>query len=276
MGSHLKRFLFDPQAWLDSKKIAAMTPAEEGAYIRLIAIAALDPKVSLLDDDDELARLSRLGDDWLGEPGQRVKACFRVGKNDGRLYSRRLWTEYRYMEAQNQLTEPEHFRIFWDAYPHQWNYMRALKAWFATEGVRPPVRVLVAAINIQKRSREWQNGYVPHPERWLTDQRWNDVPVSEASLLDDVGSLDLQDKKSDAIATIIDLTIDQSLKDKAAKVIRESNDLDEIRAAVWGARLASVGVVEEPQDEQGTERQQAGGRERLASVLRGLDHDGQR
>lgn len=69
-------FSFFPHDWLSSPKIMLMTPAEEGAYIRLLCIAWDDPTCSLPDDDDQLARLSRLGADWQNGSGKVLRDCF--------------------------------------------------------------------------------------------------------------------------------------------------------------------------------------------------------
>lgn len=50
--------------WLSSTAITMMTPAQEGAYIRLLCYAWNDPDCSIPDDDEVLASLSRLGEDW--------------------------------------------------------------------------------------------------------------------------------------------------------------------------------------------------------------------
>ena len=61
--------------WLSSKKVTLMSPAEEGAYIRLLCHAWADPDCALPDDDDKLARLSRLGSDWKAA-STTLRACF--------------------------------------------------------------------------------------------------------------------------------------------------------------------------------------------------------
>lgn len=75
-GARPAAFSFFPQDWLSSPKIMLMTPAEEGAYIRLLCIAWDDPDSSLPDDDDQLARLSRLGDGWHNGSGKVLRECF--------------------------------------------------------------------------------------------------------------------------------------------------------------------------------------------------------
>lgn len=71
-------FLLYVDDWLSSLDIAVMTPAEEGAYIRLLCYAWQDPKCRLPNNDEELAKLSRLGQEWHNGSGARIRKCFRV------------------------------------------------------------------------------------------------------------------------------------------------------------------------------------------------------
>ncbi|MGE5571104.1 MAG: hypothetical protein ACM3S5_18875 [Rhodospirillales bacterium] len=84
-------FQFYPDSWLSSKDILLMTPAEEGAYIRLLALEWLEPDCGLPDDDEELAILSRLGEAWAGKSGKKIRAKFRA--EGGRLFNDRLLEE---------------------------------------------------------------------------------------------------------------------------------------------------------------------------------------
>lgn len=71
-----------------------MTPAQEGAYIRLLAYAWADPDCSIPDNDDELAVLSRLGEEWLKGGSTKVRNCFEPHPEiPGRLVNRRLLDE---------------------------------------------------------------------------------------------------------------------------------------------------------------------------------------
>ena len=86
-------FPFYPDAWLSSKDITLMTPAEEGAYIRLLCIAWLEPDCGLPDDDKILAKLSRLNRSWNRVSGRKLRNKFR--SENGRLYNDRLLEERR-------------------------------------------------------------------------------------------------------------------------------------------------------------------------------------
>ena len=89
-------FQFYANDWLSSTRIMLMTPAEEGAYIRLLAIAWNSEDCSLPDDDEQLARLSRLGEAWFKGSSTVVRACF--FSKGGRLYNARLLSERKKQE----------------------------------------------------------------------------------------------------------------------------------------------------------------------------------
>lgn len=100
----MKTFLVLIDRWFSSTKISAMHPEEEGGYFRLLLHAAGQPDCGLPDDDNELARFSRLGDSWFKRPklsnltrGERIRQCFFI--QDGRLFNallledRKKWDE---------------------------------------------------------------------------------------------------------------------------------------------------------------------------------------
>ena len=84
-------FQFYADDWLGSTKIALMTPAEEGAYIRLLAHAWNSHDCAIPGDDETLAVLSRLGPKWMRSK-HRILSCFRKRK-DGRYVNARLLKE---------------------------------------------------------------------------------------------------------------------------------------------------------------------------------------
>lgn len=89
-------FQFYASDWLGSTKITLMTPAQEGAYIRLLAHAWNSDDCGLPNDDAKLAVLSRLGEGWLKGGSEVLRECF-IEKN-GRIYNERLlnvWEEQK-------------------------------------------------------------------------------------------------------------------------------------------------------------------------------------
>ena len=83
-------FQFYPGDWLSSTDVMLMTPAEEGAYIRLLAYAWLQPDCGLPDDDSALSELSRLRSAW-SKSGPKLRRKFFV--IDGKLFNQRLLDE---------------------------------------------------------------------------------------------------------------------------------------------------------------------------------------
>lgn len=80
--------------WLSSPKIMLMTPAQEGAYLRLLLIAWNDPDCSIPDDDKQLAVLTRMGEEWLKGGSTLVRECFNQHPTKpGRLVNLRLLQE---------------------------------------------------------------------------------------------------------------------------------------------------------------------------------------
>ncbi len=92
MATKSPAFQFYPDSWLSSLDITLMTPAEEGAYIRLLCHAWLSPDCGLPTDSNALRTLSRLGSAW-SKSEALIKSKFR--EQDGRLFNDRLLEERR-------------------------------------------------------------------------------------------------------------------------------------------------------------------------------------
>lgn len=93
-------FQFYPNDWLSSPTIALMSPAEEGAYIRLLSYAWADPDCSLPDDDTALSQLSRLGEGWFNGGSATIRKCFKLHPDkSGRLVNTRLLEERKKQDA---------------------------------------------------------------------------------------------------------------------------------------------------------------------------------
>lgn len=93
-------FQFYPNEWLSSPTIALMSPAEEGAYIRLLSYAWADPDCSLPDDDTDLSQLSRLGEGWFNGGSNTIRKCFKPHpEKSGRLVNLRLLEERKKQDA---------------------------------------------------------------------------------------------------------------------------------------------------------------------------------
>jgi uncharacterized protein YdaU (DUF1376 family) len=90
MKGRAPAFQFYPGDWLSSASILLMSPAQEGAYIRLLCHCWLSEDCGIPDDEEALAELSRLRGQWKKQ-GQRVREKFEsIG---GRLFNPRLIEE---------------------------------------------------------------------------------------------------------------------------------------------------------------------------------------
>ncbi|MFM9108766.1 MAG: hypothetical protein ACKOWF_18935 [Chloroflexota bacterium] len=80
---------------------------------------------------------------------------------------------------------PEGFDRFWAAYPNRIEKKAAILVWRALRPSAELQEEMLAAIERQKRTRRWMEGYVKHPNRWLRDRNWEDEtppdPVSPPS-----------------------------------------------------------------------------------------------
>lgn len=71
----------------------------------------------------------------------------------------------------------EEFDTFYAAYPRKKAPVDALKAWKQTAKIRPPLPEILAAIETQKKSRQWSKDggkYIPFPASWLRAGRFFD------------------------------------------------------------------------------------------------------
>ena len=74
-------------------------------------------------------------------------------------------------------THASDFLIFWKAYPKKKSKLDAEKAWKSMREKRPPMDVLLSALERQKESKDWlkESGkYIPFPATWLRAGSWED------------------------------------------------------------------------------------------------------
>lgn len=65
------------------------------------------------------------------------------------------------------------FINFWEAYPSKVGKKAAWRAWQRAKD-RPALDELLKVVERQKQSKQWQEGYIPHPATWLNQGRWDD------------------------------------------------------------------------------------------------------
>lgn len=78
-------------------------------------------------------------------------------------------------------TYPPGFLSFWAAYacPRRRDKPGAYAQW-AKLGCEGSEATVLAALDRFKASREWLEGYMPEPARWLKSEPWDDEPVDVA------------------------------------------------------------------------------------------------
>jgi hypothetical protein len=69
------------------------------------------------------------------------------------------------------------FERFWDTYPSKYrvNRKRCFELWKKIKPDDALVDKMLDSIEAWKKSRQWQQGYVPNPDTWLRGEKWNDA-----------------------------------------------------------------------------------------------------
>lgn len=78
------------------------------------------------------------------------------------------------------------FLKFWQAYPKRTGKGAAYRRWREwrkahSDGEQGLLRDCLAAIEWQRNSREWREGFIKNPETWLNQRCWEDEPSSGLS-----------------------------------------------------------------------------------------------
>lgn len=75
----------------------------------------------------------------------------------------------------SNITVLNSFDTFWLAYPKKVAKKDAQRAWMKIKPSQELLTTMLEAIEQQKQSKTWREGYVPNPATWLNGERWNDV-----------------------------------------------------------------------------------------------------
>ena len=81
--------------------------------------------------------------------------------------------------SEKQEVDWELFERFWQAYPKKKSKEGARRAWKKLNPDLALCREMAAALERDKRSRDWQRddgAYIPYPASWLNGRRWEDEP----------------------------------------------------------------------------------------------------
>jgi len=77
----------------------------------------------------------------------------------------------------------DRFDAFWDVYPRKVGKDAALKEWLKHAPDAALTEAIIAAVNAQKFSPNWQKDggqFIPHPRTWLHQGRWQDEVEPQA------------------------------------------------------------------------------------------------
>ncbi|MBQ3567172.1 MAG: hypothetical protein IJA12_08330 [Oscillospiraceae bacterium] len=94
--------------------------------------------------------------------------------------------------------DSEQFELFWKAYPKKFAKENAVKQWCVLSPDSSLVREMLSAVEKQKKSPQWQEQegrFIPYPEKWLRERRWEDNITVNSSVQNDY-SFNLDDYRS--------------------------------------------------------------------------------
>ena len=80
----------------------------------------------------------------------------------------------------------ESFSRFYEAYPKKQARPIARLRWSQLEPDEDLVQIILQAVENQKCTSQWLDGYIPQPGKWLNDRRWEDE-VTPAAKPEDTG-----------------------------------------------------------------------------------------
>lgn len=80
----------------------------------------------------------------------------------------------------------EGFDRFWRTYPRKVDKQRARREWDALAPSPELVQRILAAVEREKQSPQWQDAqYIPHPRTWLHNRRWEAVTAKPRAVRQD-------------------------------------------------------------------------------------------
>lgn len=89
-----------------------------------------------------------------------------------------IFEEKKIRSANSAKMTEEDFKIFWESYPRKSVKKIAQKKFMNLDRILLPQ--ILSAIEIQKKSQQWQNPkFIPMPSTWLNQDRWEDVISAE-------------------------------------------------------------------------------------------------
>ncbi len=87
----------------------------------------------------------------------------------------------------NKVKNDKNFILFWDKYPRKTAKQKAIESWLKLNPSGELVSHILAAIELQKQSPQWQKDggqFIPHPATWLNQRRWEDEIIKNSGKVD--------------------------------------------------------------------------------------------
>jgi hypothetical protein len=75
------------------------------------------------------------------------------------------------------------FIKFWEIYPLKEGKKPAFAKWQKAKD-RPNIEIILAKIELQKNSEKWQKGFIPMPETYIHNSRWDDEIKTKSKFQD--------------------------------------------------------------------------------------------
>lgn len=66
------------------------------------------------------------------------------------------------------------FEVFWKEYPNHTKKKDALLKWLKLDLKDGLFEKIMQSVRDSKESRQWKEGFIPHPTTWINGERWND------------------------------------------------------------------------------------------------------
>ena len=144
-----------------------------------IGMKAMESR-QMIDFDDGLFHISN----W--DKYQNVESLEKIReKNRERVQKHREKKRLEAASAAPALPEPKEkpserrFAAFWKAYPKKVGKGAAEKSFAKYKPDDRLTDIMIRAIESQKQTRQWKEGYIPNPATWLNQRRWEDETDEE-------------------------------------------------------------------------------------------------
>jgi len=171
---------------LDQRDINAISDCSFRVLIGLWLLASEDHAMQgNLPPVDDIAFRLRMSNAAINKALQELKPF--LIQDDINAISPRYQDDDPETEAKTETkaeveTDLMSFDSFWKAYPRKVGKVKAHQAWKRAKD-KPPITDLIAEVELQSRSVEWQKDggqFIPHPATWLNRGGWLDeVTVKE-------------------------------------------------------------------------------------------------